>query len=80
MVALNRCMVLGEVEGYEMAITELEKMRGLEENCYYNTSLGEMYMKSGEKEKAKAYFQKALAFTSSNAEIELIRRKLAECN
>jgi len=80
MVALNRCVVLGEVEGYEKAIAELEKMKGLEENCYYNTSLGEMYMKNGDKGKAKAYFQKALAFTSSNAEIELIRRKLADCS
>jgi RNA polymerase sigma factor (sigma-70 family) len=78
-VQINRCLVLAEVEGYEKAIGELLQVKGFSENCYYNTSLGEMYMKLGTKEKAKAYFQKALPLTSSNAEIELIRRKLADC-
>jgi predicted RNA polymerase sigma factor len=77
---LNRCLVLGEVEGYDKAIVELEKIKGLSENCHYNTSLGEMYLKSGHKEKAKDYFGKALVLTSSNAEIELIRRKISKCN
>jgi predicted RNA polymerase sigma factor len=77
---LNRCLVLGEVEGYESAINELEKIKGLSENCHYITSLGEMHLKAGNKEKAKEYFGKALVFTSSNAEIELIRRKIATCN
>jgi RNA polymerase sigma factor (sigma-70 family) len=77
---LNRCLVLGEVEGYEKAITELEKIKGLSENCHYNTSLGEMHLKAGHKEKAKEYYGKALELTHSNAEIELIRRKLSTCN
>jgi RNA polymerase sigma-70 factor (ECF subfamily) len=76
MVALNRCLVLGEVEGYQKAIEELKKMNGLSENCHYNTSLGEMYLKSGDKEEAKKYFGKALSLTSSSAETELIRRKI----
>lgn len=79
MVALNRCLALGEAEGYEKAIVELENMKGLSENCHYNTSLGEMHLKSGNKEDARKYFGKALMHTSSNAEIELIRRKLDLC-
>jgi RNA polymerase sigma factor (sigma-70 family) len=78
-VALNRALVIGEVEGYEKAIRQLEAMKGLEENCYYHSSLGEMYRKTGEKEKAKKHFGSALCFTSSNAETELIRRKLQDC-
>lgn len=79
MVAINRAIVLGEVEGYDKAIHELKKIKGLNENCYYNTSLGEMYLKSGNKNEAVSYFQHALELTSSNAEIELIRRKINMC-
>jgi RNA polymerase sigma factor (sigma-70 family) len=79
MVAINRAVVLGEVEGYEQAIDELEKLKGFSENCYYNTSLAEMYAKAGKPETAKKIFGKALELTSSNAEIELIRRKIKSC-
>jgi len=79
MVAINMCIALGEVEGYEKAIRELEKIKGFSENCYYNTSLGEMYLKAGKKQEAINYFQHALELTSSNAEIELIRRKINLC-
>jgi len=78
-VALNRCLVIGEARSYGEAITELKKLKGFSENCYYNTSLAEMYMKSGDKVTAKKLFGKALGLTSSNAEIELIRRKIAQC-
>lgn len=79
MVAINRCIVLGEVEGHKKAIAELGKIKGLTNNCYYNTSLGEMHLKSGDKDQALKYFHYALALTSSNAEIELIRRKINLC-
>ena len=79
MVAINRAGVLGEVEGHKKAINELEKLKGFSENCYYNTSLAEMYMKIGNKEIARKLFGKALELTSSNAEIELIRRKIKLC-
>jgi len=79
MVAINRCIVIAEVEGYENAIKELQKIKGFNNNCYYNTSLGEMYLKAGNKIEAMGYFQHALELTSSNAEIELIRRKINLC-
>lgn len=78
-VALNRCLVIAEVEGCEKAIEELKKIKNLSENCHYNTSLGEMYLKIGKKEEARTLFGKALALTSSNAETELIRRKIKIC-
>lgn len=80
MVALNRCLALGEAEGYEKAIDALKKMKGLSENCHYNTSLGELYLKTGNKKEAKIYFGKALSLTSSNAETELICRKINLCS
>ena len=80
MVTLNRCLVVGEVEGYEKAIDELQNMKGLSENCHYNTSLGELYMKAGNKTEASKYFCNALPLTSSVAEMELIRRKINMCS
>ncbi|MCX6274630.1 MAG: sigma-70 family RNA polymerase sigma factor [Bacteroidetes bacterium] len=77
LVALNRCLVLAELEGPSIAIEELLKMNGLSENCHYHASLGEMYFRSGEKTEAKKYFLKALDLTTSNAEADLIRRKLS---
>jgi RNA polymerase sigma-70 factor (ECF subfamily) len=79
MVQLNRCLALGEVQGYDVAIKELLSMKWFGENCYYNSTLGDLYLKSGNKVKAKEHLGKALTLTSSNAEIELIRRKLGEC-
>jgi RNA polymerase sigma factor (sigma-70 family) len=79
MVALNRCLVLGETKGCERAIIELEKMKGLSENAHYNASLGEMYLKKGNKEKAKEFFGVALPLTSSHAETELLLRKIKFC-
>ena len=76
-VAMNRCLVIGELEGYEKAIEELLKMQELLKTCHYHFSLGEMYFKSGNKTNAKIYFEKALELTSSQAETELIRRKLS---
>jgi RNA polymerase sigma factor (sigma-70 family) len=79
-VALNRCLVLGETEGYARAIEELEKMKSLEDNCHYNASLGEMHLKNGEKKKARVYFEKALSQTASQAERKLIAGKINLCN
>lgn len=78
-VALNRCLVYAEVEGYEKAIAELEKLEGLEENCYYYASLAELYLKTGNKKMASQLFTKALAYTSSFVQSELLARKLQQC-
>ena len=78
-VALNRCLVTGEVHGYDEAIAELRKMKGMDENCNYNTALGEMYLKTGNKGEALIFFNKALSLNHSNAERELIRKKIQSC-
>ena len=78
-VELNKCLVLGEVEGCGKAIDELKKLKGLADNFHYCTSLAEMYFKCGNGEEAKKQFGKALSLTSSNAETELIQRKISLC-
>jgi predicted negative regulator of RcsB-dependent stress response len=70
---------VGEAEGNEKAIAGLLLMNELGDNCYYNASLGELYLKSGKKAEAKKYFEKALLLTVSNAEMELLKRKINSC-
>ncbi|MBS1599460.1 MAG: sigma-70 family RNA polymerase sigma factor [Bacteroidetes bacterium] len=77
--ALNRCLVIGEIEGPSAAILELQKMDQMEDYCYYNTSLGEMHLKIGNKEIAKSFFVKALAQTPSIAEKNLLDKKIGMC-
>ncbi len=79
-VALNRCLVIGEIEGYDAAIRELEQMRGLEENFFYHASLGEMYLKNENKKEAKKFFEKALSLTASQAEKLLMENKIKVCD
>jgi len=78
-VELNRCVVIGEIDGPEAAIDELLQMKGLEANCYYNTALAEMYLRANHKPEARKSFEKALLLTSSHAESELIIRKIRSC-
>ncbi len=76
MVALNRCLVLAEIDGPVNAINEMKKLKGISDNALFNTSLGEMHQRTGNKTEAKSFFQKALGLTTSKAEVELIQRKL----
>lgn len=75
-VALNRHLAFGEVEGYEKAIHELLKIGELEDNAHYQLSLADLYIKSGRGPDARKHFTKALSLTNSKPEAELIRRKL----
>ncbi|PWT75249.1 MAG: RNA polymerase subunit sigma-24 [Bacteroidetes bacterium] len=79
-VALNRCLVLGETDGYDVAIRELRKISELKDNCHYNVSLAEMYFKSGNKNFAKEFFSIALTQTKSRAEKKLLQEKILHCN
>ncbi|MDB5283681.1 MAG: sigma-70 family polymerase sigma factor, partial [Bacteroidota bacterium] len=78
-VSLNRCIVIGEAEGYDKAIDALKNLKNFENNRHYNTALGEMYFRAGKKSQALSYFDTALALTTSNAEKDLIKRKIGAC-
>ncbi len=78
-VALNRCIVIGEVEGYANAIDALKNLKGFEDSRHYNTALGEMYFRIGKNQEANDYFETALALTASNAEQDLIKKKISAC-
>ncbi|HWB64094.1 MAG TPA: DUF6596 domain-containing protein, partial [Chitinophagales bacterium] len=77
-VALNRCVALGEAEGYAVAIDALKNLKGFEGNRHYNMALGEMYFKLHNTAQAVSYFETALTLTTSAAEKNLIQKKLSE--
>jgi len=77
-VALNRWLVVGNTDGPEAAISGLKQMNELSSNNYYHAALGELYFKNGDKKKAKESYLVALSFTTSQAEKELLQRKLNE--
>jgi RNA polymerase sigma-70 factor (ECF subfamily) len=79
-VALNRCLVLAELEGPEKAIEALKNVEEISQTSYYKTSAGELYLKTGDKARAKQFFSEAQAKTTSLAETELIQRKLKLCD
>lgn len=72
--ALNRTFALSKVYGKAAAITEAEKLQ-LNNNHYYFTLLGELYMDT-DHEKAKAHFTKALALAKTQTDKKTIQEKL----
>lgn len=79
-VAINRCLVIAEVNGPAEALRELTKMKGMEGNLAYNASLGELYLRNGNRAEARNFLNKALSLTASNAERELIGKKIDLCS
>ena len=74
MAALNRIFALSKVAGKMAAIPEAESLNMSGSHLYF-TLLGELY--SGvDQEKAKQNFQTAFMLASSNADKEIIRKKM----
>ncbi len=78
-VAINRCIAIGEAENYHKAFKELSLLKDMQENFHHLTVKGEVLMKVGNASEAITAFNKALTLTSSVAETELIQRKIKSC-
>jgi RNA polymerase sigma factor (sigma-70 family) len=75
-VALNRVYALYKVNGAELALEEAEKLK-LENNHFYFMLLGELYDNIN-KEKAKEALWNAYSLSKTEAEKEVIQRKIAK--
>lgn len=78
-VALNRAIVISELEGAAAGIKAIECIPGigsLEEYYLLPATLGELYVQLNEREKARAHFEMALQLTQSNAVKNLLLEKL----
>lgn len=81
-IQLNKAIITGRIDGPEKAIEELhglEKDKNLLGYYLLPASLGEFYLQTTNKAQAKAYFEKAKKLTSSNAENELLEKKIRSC-
>jgi|SRR5688572_30216079 len=78
-IALNKAIATAYAFDKDMALEELQQVKGLSNYYLYHTAIGEIYFEKGEKGKASIHYQKALSLTSSSAEQQLLLEKIAAC-
>jgi RNA polymerase sigma factor (sigma-70 family) len=80
-VALNRAIALGQVDGPEVGLAALEAIPedGLEGYPFFAAAKGEMHRRAGRADKAADQYRSALAQARNPAEAELFRQRLASC-
>lgn len=81
-VALNRAIALGEVQGPAAALAALRELAGTRALQGYHllaATLGEMQLRLGDRAGAEGHLACALALTASPAERRYLERKLAAC-
>ena len=75
-VALNKAIASGYAYGPEIGLEELQKVSGLEHHYLLYAVMGDFNMALRKLPEAKANFERALALTNSNAEKNLLKRKI----
>jgi len=81
-IGLNRAIVISQMNGAEAAIDEIKNLpfEQLENYYLYYSTLGELYLQTGNLPEAKKYFEKAIQMTNSEPEKKLLRTKLEKLN
>jgi RNA polymerase sigma factor (sigma-70 family) len=80
--ALNRAIVVAQIAGPDAGIAAIEEATRLEALKHYHlldATLGELHLRAGRPERARAHFQAAMKGTLSQAEQRLLARKLTDC-
>lgn len=80
MVALNKAIALGYAHTPLEGIQALEKIIGLKDHYLYLASLGNFHIMNGDKALARKFFSEAMTRTTSNSELELLKRKIDSCS
>ncbi len=78
-VALNRAIVISELEGAAAGIAAIEAipdLASLKQYYLLPATLGQLYAQLNEAGKARSYFEQAIHLTQSNAEKNLLMEKL----
>ncbi len=76
-IQLNRAIALAQTGRKQKAIEEIQNITSLQKHYLYHSALGELHAETGEKGKAKAFFENAIELTNSPQEKELLRKKMA---
>ena len=82
-MGLNRAIALGNAEGPERGLSELERIPGadkLESYPFYPAAQGEFHRLAGRPEEARPYFERALELARNPAEARFLKGKLASCS
>jgi RNA polymerase sigma factor (sigma-70 family) len=80
-VALNRAVVIGEMQGAKQAIQEISnipELKSLEKFYLLHAILGELHAQLGEENVAKKHWKEAMALTRAGAEKEFLEKKILE--
>lgn len=75
-VAFNRAIALGYANGPRAGLDALLMIAGLQDNHFYHAALGDFYRNTGEMEKARASYEKAIQLAILPREQQLLRDKL----
>ena len=78
-IAMNKAIASAYAIRRENALNELQKIKGLEHHHLFYASIGEIYFELENKNEAKKFYQKALQFTSSGFEQQLLISKIINC-
>jgi RNA polymerase sigma factor (sigma-70 family) len=81
-VALNRAIAVAELGGPDegiAAISAIEHHKKLERYPFYFAALGDLECRRGNLIEAKTYFERALSFARSAAEVRFFTNKISKC-
>jgi RNA polymerase sigma-70 factor (ECF subfamily) len=78
-VSFNKAIAVGYARSVQEGIMELKKIKGLEENQYYHTALGNFYLNLMDHQAAMRSFELAKALTRSIPEMNLLDQKIKSC-
>jgi RNA polymerase sigma-70 factor (ECF subfamily) len=79
---LNRAIVVAEIEGPQAALHALEEVRrdgSLRHYHLLDATLGELFRRAGDLERARSHFEAAQLATLTRFERDLIDRQMAKC-
>lgn len=82
LVLLNKAVAVSKVYGTSQAIDDLLDLSSnklLNKYPYYYSAIGEMYMLQRAKEKAIAYFEKAISLSTNHKETQHLKKKISTC-
>lgn len=81
-VALNRAMAVAQLGGPAQGLAAIAAITGIERLTaypFYAAALGELELRCGRREVARAHFQVALALARNTAERRFLARRIADC-
>lgn len=78
-IALNKAIASSYAISADVALNQLQKIRGMENNSFYHASLGEVCFDLGRHKEAWCHFDAALRLTGSTREKHLFQERMNNC-